>query len=256
MRFELSPTVTDRVEQTARWLADSGLAAGSRIGLMGVSFSGGLAIVAAGRPALRERVRFVFSFGGHDDFGAVVDYLSCATDAQTPHDYGVALVLLNVADRLVPADQVGPLRDAVRRFLHASYADRSDRLAAAREFEALRDVARGLPEPSATLLAAINDRDVIRLGPLLRPHAQRYVEQRALSPARSPAPAAPVFLLHGVGDTVIPPAESQRMADRLRAVVPVRLLVTEVITHAEANPGPHVADVWQLARFWGDLLAQ
>jgi dipeptidyl aminopeptidase/acylaminoacyl peptidase len=65
-----------------------------------------------------------------------------------------------------------------------------------------------------------------------------------------------VFLLHGAGDTVIPPAESQRMADRLRAVVPVRLLVTEVITHAEANPGPHVADVWQLARFWGDLLAQ
>ena len=57
-RFDITPHVTDRIEAAALWLAlESGFAPDGRIGLMGVSFSGGLAIVAAGRPALRERLR-------------------------------------------------------------------------------------------------------------------------------------------------------------------------------------------------------
>ena len=53
-RFELTPAVTDHIETAAAWLASSELAPSGRIGLMGISFSGGLAVVAAGRPALRE----------------------------------------------------------------------------------------------------------------------------------------------------------------------------------------------------------
>jgi hypothetical protein len=61
-------------------------------------------------------------------------------------------------------------------------------------------------------------------------------------------------LLHGRGDNVIPAAESQHLADRLRGHVPVRLLVTDLISHAEADQPPHVTDVLRLAGFWGDLL--
>ena len=59
-----------------------------------------------------------------------------------PHDYGVAIVLLNVAEHLVPPEQLAPLRDAVRRFLWASYLDRIDKPQAEREFAALRELAR------------------------------------------------------------------------------------------------------------------
>ena len=86
-----------------------------------------------------------------------------------PHDYGVAIILLGVAERLVPADQVELLRGAVRRFLWASYLDRVDQRQADREFAALRQLAPQLPEPSATLLGYVNDRDVAHLGPLLLP---------------------------------------------------------------------------------------
>lgn len=155
----------------ARWLATSGLAPTRRIGLMGISFSGGLAVVAAGRESLRNHLLYVFSFGGHDDLRRVLEYFCTGSEAAmmakappAPHDYGVAIVLLNVADHLVPPAQVEPLRAAVRRFLWASYLDRIDKPRAQIEFAALREAARRLPEPTAMLLRYVNDRDVAHLG--------------------------------------------------------------------------------------------
>lgn len=263
-RFEITPLLTDRIEDAALWVAtQSGLARSGRIGLLGISFSGGLAIVAAGRPALRDHLLYVFSFGGHDDLPNVLHYFSTGIDPEapglaptTPHDYGLAVVLLTVAGGLVPPEQVGPLAGAVRRFLSASYLDGVDKPAADREFAALRALARTLPEPSATVLGYVNDRDVARLGPLLSPHLAAYAEATALSPSRSPLPSAPVFLLHGRSDNVIPSSESERLAARLRGRVPVRLLITPLISHADADQPAGAIDVLRLARFWGDLLAR
>lgn len=270
-QFDITPHVTDRIEAAALWLAlESGFAPDGRIGLMGVSFSGGLAIVAAGRPALRERLRYVFSFGGHDDLRRVLDYFCSGSVADVseeatllqgglllavPHDYGVAIALLTVADRLVPPDQLTNFKEAVRRFLWASYLDRVDRDRAKREFEALGELALTMPEPSATLLAYVNARNVARLGARLRPSVGEYAETPALSPARSPLPRVPVFLLHGKDDTVIPAVESERLAERLRHHnTPIRLLLTDLISHADADQPAHVADIARLSAFWGDLL--
>jgi dipeptidyl aminopeptidase/acylaminoacyl peptidase len=63
-----------------------------------------------------------------------------------------------------------------------------------------------------------------------------------------------VYLLHGQDDDVIPAAESQHLADRLHRQVPVRLLVTQLISHADADRPAHIIDVVELAAFWGDLL--
>jgi dienelactone hydrolase len=258
-RFEITPILVDRIEQAAVWVAlDSGLSQSGRIGLLGISFSGGLAIVAAGRPSLRNRLLYVFSFGGHDDLRRVMDYFCAGGTAggAPPHDYGVAIVLLNLVDHLVPPEQVAPLEDAVRRFLWASYLDRHDKLQAEREFAALRALAPTLPEPAATLLDYVNNRDVARLGPQLLPYVALHAETPALSPARSPMPSAPVFLLHGRDDNVIPAVESQHLADRVRGKVPVRLMLTDLISHAEADQPARVIDVLRLSGFIGDLLTQ
>jgi len=263
-RFEITPLLTDRIEDAAVWLAtESGLAPAGRIGLMGISFSGGLAVVAAGRPSLRDRLLYVFSFGGHDDLPTVLRYFSTGSDpeapqrtAPLPHDYGLAVVLLTVAEDLVPREQVGPLTDAVRRFLRASYLDSVDKPQATREFAALRALAKTLPQPAATLLGYVNDRDVAHLGPLLLPHVTARAGAPAMSPALSPLPSAPVFLLHGRSDSVIPSSESQRLAGRLRGHAPVHLLVTPLISHAETDQPAGAIDILKLAHFWGDLLAR
>jgi len=262
-RFEITPLLTDRIEDAAVWLATaSGLAPSGRIGLMGISFSGGLAVVAAGRPSLRDHLLYVFSFGGHDDLPNVLQYFATGVDpkaplpAAAPHDYGLAVVLLTVAGHLVPPEQVGPLTDGVRAFLWASYLDSVDKRQAARAFAAVRALAHTLPQPAATLLGYVNDRDVTRLGPLLLPQVASHSGAAALSPARSPLPSAPVFLLHGRSDNVIPSSESRRLAGRLRGQAPVRVLVTELISHVDTDQPAHLLDVLRLSHFWGDLLAR
>lgn len=257
-QFIITPALTDTIERAALFLAaDARLAPDGRIGMMGVSFSGGLSLVAAGRPSLRGHVAYVFSFGGHDDLPRVLRYLCTGVvrgKLRPPHDYGVAIILLGVADRLVPADQVATLRDAIGRFLRASYLDRVDKRQADDEFAALRALARTLPEPSATLLAYVNNRDVARLGVCLLPYIGFYGNAAALSVSRSPKPTAPAFLLHGTEDNVIPADESEYLSDDLRGTTPARLLFTDLVSHAEADRPAHLLDVLRLAAFWGDLL--
>jgi dienelactone hydrolase len=277
-RFEITPAITDAIEQAAGWLAsESGMAPDHEVGLMGISFSGGLSVVAAGRPSLSGHVAFVFAFGGHDDLPRVLRYLCTGVEPpaprlvrlkpdttktggqpviRPPHDYGVAVILLGIADRLVPPPQVEPLRAAVRRFLWASHLDRVDKPQADREFAALRELATHLPQPSATLLAHVNDRDVVHLGPRLLPYVGAYGRDPALSASKSPKPSAPVFLLHGTDDNVIPAIESEYLAEELRGHAPVRLVLSGLISHAEADRPMHVGDVLQLAGFWGDLLSR
>ena len=79
-RYRLSTNSTDELEDTIAWASSQAeLAPDGRVGIVGFSFSGGLALVAAGRPAVRDRVAFVLSFGGHGDLSRVLRYLCQGT---------------------------------------------------------------------------------------------------------------------------------------------------------------------------------
>jgi dienelactone hydrolase len=261
-RYTISPDVTDAIEDAAAWLSQQrDLAPDGRIGMMGISFAGGLSVVAAGRPALGDRVVAVLSLGGHGDLPRTLRYLCTGIDANNqhrpPHDYGVVIILLGVADRVVPAEQVAPLREAVLSFLEASKLDLIDKAASAAEFERARVLASALPEPSRTLMNYVNARDVAHLGPILLPHTTALGGAPALSPERSPAPSAPVYLLHGTGDNVIPAAETIALARNLTGRgTDAHALVTPLITHAEVDRAAGVSDAWALVGFWSDVLSR
>jgi dienelactone hydrolase len=275
-RFEIAPAITDAIEDAGLWLAaDAALAPDHQAALMGISFSGGLSVVAAGRPSLAQRVAYVFSLGGHDDIARVLRYLCTGREprpspdvrlgsaaAETdfvlaPHDYGVAVILLSLADRVVPAAQVERLRTGIRQYLWASALDGGvDKARAPAEFDAVRAFARTLPEPSARLMRYVIDRDVVHLGARLLPLIGSASAADGLSVSKSPKPSAPVFLLHGLEDNVVPPIESEYLAADLRGHAPTRLLLSGLISHAEADQPMHASDVLQLAGFWGDLLSR
>ena len=113
-----------------------------------------------------------------------------------------------------------------------------------------------MPEPSATLLRYVNDRDVVDLGPRLLPYIGASGGDAALSLSKSPKPSPPVFLLHGTEDQVIRSVESEYLAQDVRGHAPVRLLLSGLISHAEADRPTRVSDVIQLAGFSGDLLSR
>ena len=273
-RFEIAPAITNAIEDAGAWLADqTTLAPDRKAALMGISFSGGLSVIAAARPSLANRVAYVFSLGGHDDVHRVLRYLctgrepSPMPDVQLgtprdsdvvlpPHDYGVAVILLSLADRVVPPAQVARLREGVRQYLWASALDGGgDKARAPQDFEAVARFARSLPEPSATLLRYVLARDVVHLGARLLPLIGSIATE-GLSVSKSPKPSVPVFLLHGLEDNVIPAVESEYLAADLRGHAPTRVLLSGLISHAEADRPMHVNDVLQLAGFWGDLLSR
>jgi dienelactone hydrolase len=270
-KFEITPAITSGIEEAARWVSDEPrYAPDGRVGLIGVSFSGGLAVVAAGRPSLAGRVAYVVSMGGHADLPRVLRYVctgvaplprrllelggESSLRPPQPHDYGAAMLLLGLVDEVVPAPQAAALRDAVGHFLRASHLDRVDPARAQQEFAALRARAQTLPEPSRTLLGYVNDRDVVHLGARLLPYVAHYGSDPALSPARSPAPSGPVFLQHGISDNVIPAAESVHLTEYLRGKTPVQLLLSGLISHADPAGAPRIADVFEVAGFWGKIL--
>jgi dienelactone hydrolase len=266
--YTITPRATDVIEDAIAWMSQQpNLAADGKVGVVGISFAGGLSISAVGRPSIRDRVAFVLSFGGHGDLPRVMRYLAtgeaphvAGLATHPPHDYGVAVILYGLADRgVVPADQVAPLRDGIRTFLLASQLTLVSMDQANATFAKARAMAKELPEPARTYMNYVNDRAVKKLGPALVPFLDQLgASDPALSPQRATqTPIAPIFLLHGDDDTVIPAAESALLNDYLKSKgTPVHLLLSNLITHAEVNRSATASDTWKLIAFWANVLRQ
>ena len=156
-RYRITPRATDVIEDAVAWMAQRpDLAPDGRVGMVGISFAGGLSIVAAGRPAIRDKVAFVVSFGGHGDLPRVMRYLATGEAPQVaglathpPHDYGVAVILYGLADQAsCRPSRSRPLREGIRTFLLASQLTLVDMNQANATFAKAREMAKALPEPS------------------------------------------------------------------------------------------------------------
>jgi len=267
-RYLVTARSTDMIEDAALWLSNRAeLAGGRTIGVMGISFAGGLSTVAAGRRSLEGRLAFVFSFGGHANFQRVVRYLCSGVEPPAPpgyglpptpppHDYSVAIVALGLAERLVSAEQVQDLRTGILTFLHASHLALFDQAGAGREFGRAVAQEASMAEPARTYLHLVNTRNVPELGPRLLPYIRDLGDDPALSPDQSPPPDAPVYLIHGDRDNVVPAAESAILADYLRPRTPVRVLLTPLISHAEVDRQATTREVWDLVDFWRHMLTR
>src|SRR6185503_2119572 len=128
-RYRLTTQSTDVIEDAVGWMTSrTDLAPDGRIGLIGISFAGGMSVVAAGRASIRDKLAYIVSFGGHADLPRVLHYLATGEETRLPgvttvppHDYGVAVILYQFANQgIVPAEQVAPLRKGIETFLYAS----------------------------------------------------------------------------------------------------------------------------------------
>jgi acetyl esterase/lipase len=264
--YTIRPRSTDDVEDVAVWLASQrDLAPRGRIGIVGVSFAGGLALVAAGRPSLGGRVQLVAALGSHGDLPRAMQYLCSGvmSDGTTlaAHDYGAVVILLAGLHHFVPEEQIEPLRHAIVTFLDASSLDVTNPAKSAEMFDEARQLGDALPEPAHEVMGWVNRRDVKTIGPKLLPYLEELGGAPELSAERSTATAAPVFLLHGSQDNVIPYTETPLLANYLRSRGNTRVtsLLTPLISHANVQKsssasGPPLGEVWRLVRFWGSML--
>jgi len=275
--YRVTTETVDQLEDVVAWAAGQPtLAPDGKIGITAFSFSGALALVAAGRPAIRDRIAFAFSFGGYADLPRVLRYLCGATGdplpaseklralvtggerihVPKPNEYGAVVALLNLGDHLVPPAQFPALQQAITEFLRASSTDRLDHARAQLAYGRARALGEQMPEPSRTLLGFVNTRQVDKLGEALQPILSGLELPAELSPGRSPAPTAPVFLLHGADDSVVPASELVWLAVYLQGKTDVRTFASRLVSHAEVNRGAALSEIWQLSDFWRDLMAR
>ena len=220
------------------------------VGLMGMSFGGGLSLLTASDPRFADHVSFVVAVGAHDDLGRVSRFF---VDNEIPtvdggiaklhaHGYGtMVLVYSRVEDFFSPAD-VDAAREALRLWL---WEQRDDARAASE---------RCSPEGRARLSALFGTGGIH--DEILHELDAHVAEMAAVSPhGRLAGIKANVYLLHGAGDTVIPATETMWLAadvphDRLRMA-----LVSPAIEHVELK-SPRPYDTWQLVHFMGDVIAE
>ena len=259
-QFLITPRSTDAIEDVTLWAAGNrAIAPDGRVAMAAVSFAGGLALVAAGRPSLDGRLDVVLSVGGHGDLPRVLRFLCTGIlpdgTTATPHEYSLAVIALGAATRLAPPDQAPTLARGIRMYLDATIDESpAGRVKAGALLKEARDLRTTLPEPSGSLLAAVLDRDRAVLGRALLPWIDELSDAPALSPERSRPTQAPVFLLHGRDDNVIPSSETPLLADYLsrQGHPPVRWLLTPLVSHATLLTGA-ARDGWALVRFWKEL---
>jgi dienelactone hydrolase len=221
-----------------------------RVGLLGFSFGGGLALLAAGEPLLRDRLSHVVSIGGYHDLGRVLRFfLSGMAEtpdgpvAARPHEYGPLVLLYRHLDRLVPARDRQPLREVVRAWLRE-------------EFPRARSLAEGLASAEARdLYALIDGKALDRLRPRLEALlADDAATLEALSPRdKLSRIAAPVYLLHGQGDTVIPASEV-RWANAELGPHDHLALISPLLEHVEVSRQASFGDQLDLLLFMSRML--
>ncbi|HJL15610.1 MAG TPA: hypothetical protein RMH99_08145 [Sandaracinaceae bacterium LLY-WYZ-13_1] len=237
LRFDAASA--DRIGRTAGALAQ--LEGADAVGIVGISFGGGLALVAAADPAHRDAIAAVWAIGPHHDArrlcrwwrGEAIAGPDGERPAVTPERYGAQVLAYAYAEDYFD-DQVPRARRALRAALDGDGA-RTDRLAAE------------LAPPVRAQLARIRhggdlDAAAPRLAEVAEAHA---AELAAVSPAGRLADArAEVFLLHGRDDPVVAATESRWIAAELPAEARGGLVVTDLIRHAETHALADLSTQW------------
>ena len=156
----ITPRTTDMIEDAADcgWRSRARSPAGDdrTVGMMGISFAGGLRSWPPRGPGYRDRVAFVLSFGGHGDLPRTLRYLCTGQQPDGTHAAAARLWRRDHSARRGrsrgAADQVQPLREAIRSFLQASRLDMVDKAKGTAEFARARRLARGAAGTVADLM--------------------------------------------------------------------------------------------------------
>jgi dienelactone hydrolase len=237
------------IGESARWFAGR---TDGPVGVLGLSFSGGLALVAAGNPAYRKDFKFVLAVGSQDEMAHVANFYLTGTEVRpdgsterlTPHEYGPLVLAYEHLEDFVPTQDEDAIRPVLREHLYEN-----------RSAEALAEAkltARQKAE-SAELMDSNSAATKARLAASDVKHAH---EMEELSPHELlPTMTTPVYLLHGEADNIIPAAETLWMAKELPRSTLREVLVSPVLSHVNLDEAkPRLRDQWQLVHFFALMM--
>jgi pimeloyl-ACP methyl ester carboxylesterase len=221
-----------------------------RVGVMGLSFAGGLALMSATRPDYAQNIAFVVAVGAHDDMSRVARFY--ATDVvEKPdgtsshleaHEYGVLVLAYSHLDQFFSSKDVPAAQNALRQWLwEQSQKAKTTSL-------------------SLTPVGRTEFDDLVHHRHPVEPQLMNEIETHrtemdAVSPHGHLARlTVPVFLLHGSGDTVIPAAETEWLAKDVPKADLKAELISPALIHVSMEETVTLGEKWALVDFLAQVL--
>ena len=222
-----------------------------KVGILGISFGGGLSLLAASDPRYAPFIQFVLSIGAHDDLERVSQFFISnkitrpdgTTLQMAAHEYGpLVLIYSHVEDFFLPAD-VATAHEALRLLLWEK-VDES------------RKFAERLSPASCAKMELLYNRNIDPLAPeISQVIAEHRSEMNDVSPHGHLRDLhVPVLLLHGAADNVIPPTELLWLEHDLPPSELVASLTSPVLSHASLEGKPTLLDNLRLVHFMAKML--
>ncbi|MFQ5913760.1 MAG: alpha/beta hydrolase family protein [Nitrospinota bacterium] len=202
-------------------------------GILGISFGGGIGLLAAAQPEVRRKVAYVVSFGGYYDLPNVIRYYTTRRFAYG-REQGVGnpaprakwrLISKNL-DFLEEADDQRNFEILCRRKLRDESADVGDltgKLTPAGR--ALYDV---LANTEFSRFPALYER--------ISPRMRGLLEDLSLS-GKIRDVQADIILSHGIPDPLIPHTETLRLADALKGRPNLSVTLLRLFRHVDPKEG-------------------
>jgi len=220
---------------------------------IGISFAGGLLLLAAAREPGASSLAYVVTVGAHHDLGRVLRYYAGErvtdpagkTAAGRAHPYGGRVMVTAYAELFFPPGDVELAKRALAIWLKGKYREGREMAAAlspaGQDRFNIATQSKRQSELNALLLEAARAKDA---------------ELRAVSPASGLAGVhVPVFLVHGEGDPIVPALETAWLAQEVPKAALRAALITPVLRHAELAAPPTVGDQLDIVRFVAGFLA-
>ena len=240
------------IGESAEWFSHA--AGGAPVGVMGLSFSGGLSLLAAADPQFRHSIKFVFAVGSQDEMQRVAAFYRTGQDELpngtaellSPHEYGPLVLEYENLEDFVPPSDLRPLRAVLRAHLYEDLA--AEKLALAQLNSQQAGEARALMATDSPTTRAL----------LAKAEARHVAEMAGVSPhGHLGHLTVPVYLLHGAGDNIIPAAETLWMESELPTTTLKAALISPVLSHLDLDgAGPGVTDNLRLVHFFAMVLAE
>ena len=239
------------IGDSATWMSQH--SGNKPVGIMGLSFSGGLALLAAADPQWHNSIKFVVAIGSQDEMARVATFYRTGedplpggdTERLAPHEYG-ALVLEyeHLEDFVTLPQDLAPLRAVLRAHLYEDGPAEKAALAALTPTQAA-EAKQLLDTTSPATRSALAHAETLHVEDMAGVSPHGHLKQLT----------TPVYLLHGAGDNIIPSAETEWMAAELPSETLQSELISPVLSHINLDgANPTAMDQWRLVHFFALIL--
>jgi len=221
------------------------------VGVLGLSFAGGLALMAADDPRYAPDIAWVAAVGAHDDLQRVLEFYA-TNQIEAPdgtikkmkaHEYGCLVVVYEHPGLFFEPQDVETARKALRYQLWEDMA------------KAKAEAAKLSPDGQRKMDLLLEHRTGILAPEILANIAKHSAEMAAVSPHGHVANVrVPVFLLAGSADNVIPPTETLWLERDLPPGTVRECLISPVVSHVELESKPTLKNRLELVHFMTELL--